>query len=257
MNALEVQVIAVDEARDTWLERFDAILEREDASSIRALRWRALSDQVHLVIEAVTRAASQLMGLRELEFRPVDDEELELGDVTPLLLAYPKLETLRIQATSVELGRVQNEHLRELEVNSLPISSAVVEGLLGSNLPNLETLSLCLGDWSADQNIAFQFLYTEDLFPNLKTLRLKNASLANALAEGLANSPLLEHVIELDFSLGAFSDDGARAILNSSRLNELRKLILEHHLISDSVLEELREFLRRKNVELLETRVSP
>jgi hypothetical protein len=254
MNTLELKLSAVDNARDTWLERFDALLEREDAPRIQAFRWDTPTAQVELVIEVMTRAAPRLTGLRALEFRGINDQELELGDVTPLLLAYPHLETLRIHAQGVELGRVQHEHLRELEVNATQVSSAFVEGLLGSNLPALETLSLCLGEWSLDQNLAFQLLYTEDVFPKLETLRLKNASLANALVEGLANSPLLEHITELDFSQGAFSDDGARALLNSSRLNSLRKIILEQHFVSDGVLEKLREFLQSKNIEFLETR---
>jgi hypothetical protein len=245
---------AVDNEQGTWLERFDALLESDHAARIRALHWNTPTAQAELVIEGLTEAAKRLTGLRGLEFRGVGDSELEIGDITPLLLAYPKLETLGIHGQGVELGRVQHEHLSELGINATPVSSAFIEGLLGSNLPKLEVLSLCLGEWSADRNIAFQLLYTEDLFPRLETLRLKNASLANVLAEGLTNSPVLEHLVELDFSLGAFSDDGAQALMDSPRLNALCKIVLEQHLISDGVLQQLSEFLKRKNIELLETR---
>jgi Leucine Rich repeat len=251
VNPLLIVLHAQDTAIETWLERFAALLDREDAAQIQYLRFVFDHEHAELVIEALTRGATQLTGLRGLELGA--DALPEIGDITPVLLAYPHLESLSIFGQGPELGRVQHEHLRELEVSGAGVASAFVEGLLGSNYPNLERLSLDLGGWSSFENIAFQLLYTENIFPRLTKLRLQNAALADELLQGIASSPVLEHLQELDLSHGALSDDGAWALMRASGLGALRKMVLKGHAISGDGLEALRAFLHSRNIELLES----
>ncbi len=248
---LDRVVLRVQEtAFETWLERFSALLDQEDAAHIQSLRIEFNDEHAELVIEVLTQSASRLTGLRELELGQADALP-EIGDITPLLLAYPNLVLLRVDGQGVELGRVQHEHLRELEASKAEVSSAFIEGLLGSNFPNLERLSVHLGGWSNFENIAFQLLYTEDIFPTLKTLCLKNASLADVLVEGIAGSPILEHLQELDLLHGTFSDDGTLALMRYSSFGALRRLVLRGHVLSDKGFERLRVFLRDKQIDLV------
>jgi hypothetical protein len=63
-----------------------------------------------------------------------------------------------------------------------------------------------------------------DKFPNLRYLGIKNCEYTDEVAFVLANSPLLDQLIELDLSMGTLTNDGLFALLQSPTINELDKL---------------------------------
>lgn len=55
----------------------------------------------------------------------------------------------------------------------------------------------------------------------------------------VAGSPVLEQIDTLDLSLGALTDDGAKALLASSSLKRLKLLDLHYHYLSEAMVDQL------------------
>jgi hypothetical protein len=85
----------------------------------------------------------------------------------------------------------------------------------------------------------FALLFTDTLFPNLRSLGLRNSEIANDLAIALSQSPLLERLRILDLSLGWLDDIGAMALLNCPAVRQLEKLDLHHHYCSQETMQRL------------------
>jgi hypothetical protein len=77
-------------------------------------------------------------------------------------------------------------------------------------------------------------------FPKLRHLGLRDSFIADDLAAMLARSPILERIRVLDLSLGALTDAGAQALLDSPAVARLEKLDLHHHFCSDEMVMRLK-----------------
>ena len=98
-------------------------------------------------LDRLIEAADRLTGLRALFLGELTGEESEVSwihqsDVAPLLVAYQRLEVLRVRGgEGLEISPVKHESLRELafETGGLPVE--VVRGIDESDLPALAHLS--------------------------------------------------------------------------------------------------------------------
>jgi hypothetical protein len=194
-------------------------------------------------IAQLCEAAERLPHLEALFLGDIVSEECEIswmkvGDVSPLLTAYPGLEVLRVRGgEDFRFSPVRHERLRRLEVQSGGLGRDFVRAVLGSELPALEELELWLGTdgYGGDTTVAdLAPLLAGDLFPALRRLGLRNAEIADDLAKALATAPVVRRLAALDLSLGTLGDRGALALAGGQPLTHLSKLDLHHHFLTDA-----------------------
>jgi hypothetical protein len=224
---------------------FEQFLQCADKSRLDALvigMWGEPYDEsAEDIIAALVARAPELPALRALFIGDMTYEECEIswiiqGNYTPLLRAFPKLEELRIRgAEQLSLQPVSHTALRKLTIESGGLPSHVVEALAGSSLPALEHLELWLGDdnygFSGDVDL-YRRLLAALAVPSLRYLGLRDAQIADELAQWLAGEETVGRLHTLDLSLGTLGDAGARALLDSPHVRALRRLDLSHHYIS-------------------------
>lgn len=200
------------------------------------------------IVGQLTEAAAQLPSLKALFIGDMTYEECEISwitqsDMTPLFQAYPQLQHFGVRgSTDLRIGPVRHAALKSLviECGGLPLS--VLCGVLQSEFPALEHLELYLGE----ENYGFDFavgdlepLLSGIVFPNLRSLGLRDSEIADDIAAAIAKAPILSRLKALDLSLGTLSDTGARALLDSQGIRNLQKLDLHHHYISPELVSQL------------------
>ncbi|GGM09145.1 MULTISPECIES: STM4015 family protein [Micromonospora] len=194
-------------------------------------------------IEQICAAAPRLPALRSLFLGDMTFDECEVswmlvGDVSPLLTAYPQLEVLWVRGgQDFRFTPVRHPALRELTVQSGGLSRSFVGATLDSDLPALTDLELWLGDpdYGGDTELAdLAPLLAGQRFAALRRLGLRNAQHADELAEALADAPVVARLRRLDLSLGTLGDRGARALLAGQPLTHLDQLDLHHHYLTDT-----------------------
>ncbi|MDH6463819.1 hypothetical protein M2302_004016 [Micromonospora sp. A200] len=196
----------------------------------------------HAPVAQLCELASRLPALRALFLGDMTSEECEVswmkvGDVSPLLAAYPALEVLRVRGgDDIAFSPVRHERLRELAVESGGLPREFVAAVLDSELPALTDLELWLGtpDYGGDTAVPdLGPLLAGERFPRLRRLGLRNAEIADDLAAALATAPVVARLERLDLSLGTLGDAGAAALLAGGSLAHLAELDLHHHYLSD------------------------
>lgn len=231
-----------DEEGATLEAPLRALLGDSKAGEIRALvigDWGDASAGTPAadVIDALTKAARKLKGLRALFLGEITDDESELscirvGDVTPLLVAFPALEELWVRGGSVALQRVEHANLTKLVFESGGLAPQVPLSLAYSSLPKLEHLELWLGSDQYGGTAEIEDLVPllgSPLFPALRHLGLRNTVLADSIAQRLCKSAHLSRIVSLDLSLGTLSDEGLKSLLACERMARLSTLDIHHH----------------------------
>ena len=202
-------------------------------------------------IAQLCAAAPRLPNLRALFLGDMTSEECEIswmrvGDVSPLLMAYPRLEVLRVRGGDLDFTPVRHDHLRELTVETGGLAGEMVGAVLASELPALTDLELWLGidDYGGTTTLDdLAPLLAGGLFPRLRRLGLCNAEHADDIARALASAPLVPRLESLDLSLGTLGDEGAAALLAGQPLTHLDRLDLAHHYLSEEMAQRLEEAL--------------
>ncbi|AGZ39013.1 STM4015 family protein [Actinoplanes friuliensis] len=228
---------------EKFREAFEAFVERSggeiEALVIGAWGYAAFDEAP---IAQLCEAASRLPRLRALFLGDQTSEECEVswmrvGDVTPLLAAYPELEILKVRGGSelLTFDQVRHESLRELVFESGGLPSGVVREVLASEFPALTSLELWLGvdEYGGDTHVELLApLLAGELFPALRHLGLRNSEIVDDIAVALAAAPIVPRLEVLDLSLGTMTDAGAGALLAGQSLSHLRRLDLHHHYLS-------------------------
>ncbi|MER7335860.1 MULTISPECIES: STM4015 family protein [unclassified Micromonospora] len=195
-------------------------------------------------IAQLCAAAPRLPALRALFLGDMTSEECEVswmkvGDVSPLLTAYPELEVLRVRGgEDFAFSPVRHARLRELAVETGGLSRAFVGAVLDSDLPALTDLELWLGasDYGGDAQVSdLAPLLAGERFGALRRLGLRNAEIADDLAEALATAAVVPRLERLDLSLGTLGDRGAAALFAGQPLKHLTELDLHHHYLSEEM----------------------
>jgi hypothetical protein len=209
------------------------------------------------IVKTLISAKSKLPNLKALFFGDITYEECEISwivqtDMGPLLAAYPKLEQFRVRGgTSLSLGSLKLPALKSLIVETGGLSGTIVEQIAQSDLPELVHLELWLGDENYGADWTFEQLYpilSGKKFPKLQYLGLKDSEKADDVAIAVAQSALLQRISTLDLSMGTMGDLGGKALLTAP-LQNLKKLDLHHHYLSNAVMKEFLGLAIEVNVE--------
>ncbi|MEU5549882.1 STM4015 family protein [Micromonospora sp. NPDC047793] len=238
-----------DDQEDALSEEFAATFERfvaqlgETVESLVIGAWGYAAFNPAPIAQ-ICAAADRLPALRALFLGDMTFEECEVswmkvGDVSPLLTAYPELEVLWVRGgEEFDFSPVQHANLRELVVQSGGLSREFVGAVLDSDLPELADLELWLGtdDYGGTTEMGdLAPLLAGELFPALRRLGLCNAMITDDVAKALATAPVVRRLEVLDLSHGTLSDEGAEALLAGQPLTHLTVLDLHHHYLSEEV----------------------
>lgn len=201
------------------------------------------------IVELLASARDKLPALRALFLGDIIAEEQEIswiqqGDVSPLLLAFPNLEVLRVRGSQgLRIGAIRHAKLRELAFESGGLPAEIIERAVHADCPELRHLELWLGSDAYGYNGSTEMLaplLAGERFPKLKYLGLKNSEQQDEIARLVAASPLVARLDVLDLGLGTLGDEGARGLLACPHLGKLKKLIIARHYVSEPMVAALR-----------------
>ena len=250
-----------DSGKEPFYERLDAFLGMPWVSGVRALvigEWGESYETV-FPVERFVAAADRLTSLAAIFVGEMTSEENEISwiqstDLTPLLTAYPALQTLRARGGAglmIQPGRYPE--LRSLAFEAGGLDAGTVAAVAESEFPRLNQLELWLGtaNYGGDATV-------DDLgpilsgvrLPALASLGLRDAEIADAVAAALAGAPVVGRVKTLDLSLGMLTDAGAAALLAGQPLTHLTRLDLHHHFLSEDMIARVRDELEPAGVEV-------
>jgi len=211
------------------------------------------------VVQLLVSSHAKLPNLRGIFIGDMVSEENEISwiiqtDVSPLLLAYPNLEHLRLRGTG-ELslgGRMAHEKLKSLTIETGGMPPRLFQEVLATQLPALESLELWLGtpSYGGDVTVGeLQPLFAGSLFPALKHLGLRDSEIVDEIAAALPLAQILSRLESLDLSLGNLSDEGGKALLENAALKRLKRLDLHHHYLSKDTMAALKRAFPGVNVD--------
>lgn len=257
----------VDFEGDGYSELFEAFLRDVDTTAVSSFvigNWvtnDTMDDTAADVFEPLIAVADRFPNLRHLFVGDIGSDQWEISwihqsDLTPLLRAFPKLETFGVRG-SENLGWEQRAYpeLRELTFQSGGLPPEVVRAVAGSEFPELTDLELYLGEeeyFGGSEVADLAGILAGTGFPKLRYLGLRDAANADEVAAAVAHAPIVSRLEVLDLSLGNLGDEGAAALLAGQPLTHLKKLDLHHHFISEQMQERLREALPGVEVDLSE-----
>jgi hypothetical protein len=204
-------------------------------------------------------AHPKLPNLRGIFIGDMVTEENEVSwimqsDVSPLLLTYPNLEHLRLRGTErLSLGgRLVHQKLRSLTIETGGLPPRLLEEVMASQLPALESLELWLGTSGYGGDVTVQdlrTLFAGGVFPALKRLGLRDSEIVDEIAAALPSAQILSRIEFLDLSLGTLSDEGGQALLNNPAIKRLKHLDLHRHYLSKDVMVALKRAFPNVNVD--------
>lgn len=250
---LSIDYDAFEEGKrmETEIERLSSSPEAATLTSLTIGDWgQAYENNSEEVVRALVKYSTSFPALRKLFIGDMSYEECEISwinqtDLSPLLPAYPELQSLTAQGgTDLRLSQLQHDKLEELIIITGGLSKAVLADIAASRLPNLRKLELYLGvdNYGFDGGLEDLLpLIEPGKFPKLTYLGLKNSEIQDEIAAALADAPILDQLHTLDMSLGTLSDTGAEALLASERIKGLKLLNLSHHFMSDEMMQRLKD----------------
>ncbi|WP_238652390.1 STM4015 family protein [Paenibacillus piscarius] len=249
---LSIDYDAFEEGKrmETEIERLSSSPEAATLTSLTIGDWgQAYEQSSEVAVEALVKHKASFPALRKLFIGDMSYEECEISwinqtDLSPLLPAYPELQSLTAQGgTDLRLSQLQHDKLEELIIITGGLSKAVLADIAASRLPNLRKLELYLGvdNYGFDGGLEDILpLIEPGKFPKLTYLGLKNSEIQDEIAAALADAPILDQLDTLDMSLGTLSDEGAEAILASERVKGLKHINLSYHYMSDEMMDRLK-----------------
>lgn len=231
----------------TEIEKLGNSPEGASLTSLIIGDWgQAYENSSEEVVKALVAHSTCFPSLRKLFIGEMSYEECEISwitqsDLSPLLPAFPELQSLTIQGgNELSLRELNHNKLEELNIISGGLGKGVLGNIAVSQLPNLRKLELYLGvdNYGFDGSLADILpLIEPGRFPKLTFLGLKNSEIQDEIAAAVADAPILEHLDTLDLSLGTLSDIGAEVLLASDRIKGLKALNLSHHYMSEKMID--------------------
>ncbi len=201
------------------------------------------------VIESLVSAREQLPNLKCLFIGEILQEECEVSwitqsDLSPIFLAFPNLETLRVRGTSgLSLGKPVHNRLKHLVVEGGGMPGSIVREIGEAQLPELTHLEIWLGSDGYGNDVTERDLrpiLDGKLFPKLKYLGLRNDFETDATVGFLKGAGVLDLIETLDLSLGTLTDAGATTLCNTPEIAKLKRLDIFHHYVSDAGVNQLK-----------------
>ncbi len=228
---------------------------------VEALVFGVDSDSI---VDYLVANCNQLPNLKAVFFGDISDEEcmissIRQSNISPVLVAYPKLEVLKVRATyrvysnqQLAFEPLRHSKLKALIIESGGLSREVVNQICKIELPALEYLELWLGraEYGGTSSIEdLMPILSGNLFPKLKYLGLRNCEYTDDIAFAIVQSPIIEQLLELDLSMGTLGDEGAKALLNCPAVQQLDILDLSQNYVSNEIvaLSQVQQSLLEKN----------
>jgi hypothetical protein len=240
-------------------ERFLAEVGGEAVSALLIGQWGGAAYEHKAPVALLAGSAAALPNLRALFLGDMVSEECEISwiqhdDITPLIEAYPALEHLAVRGgEGLAASPMRLPNLRTLVFESGGLPAGVVRAVGQSDLPALTHLELWLGtgEYGGDATVDdLADILAGARLPAVTFLGLRDAEIADDVAAAIASAPVVARLEALDLSMGVLSDRGARALLAGQPLTHLRELNLEHHFLSDEMMERIRAELPGVDVNL-------
>ncbi|GET41650.1 STM4015 family protein [Microseira wollei] len=225
------------------------LLQDDRAILVEALVF-GVWDESAILVDALVAAKEQLPNLKAVFIGDVIDSERQISwlyqsDISPVLVAYPNLEVLQVRGgNGLAFSPVQHENLTAMIVETGGLGRETIAQICALKLPALEHLELWLGrdEYGGDSSIEdLMPILSNQSFPNLTYLGLRNSEYADEIAKALVNAPVLEQIIVLDLSMGTLTDEGALALLNCPAINQLDLLNVSENYLSDEMIQRLSE----------------
>ncbi|OCQ95426.1 hypothetical protein BCD64_25725 [Nostoc sp. MBR 210] len=213
------------------------------------------------VVDSLVSLQASLINLKAIFIGDIEDSECMISSIpqsnfSPILQAYPHLEVLKIRGDGgynygyepVTVGLAFNPPLRHEKLKALIIESGglrhqVINQICELELPALEYLELWLGrdEYGGTSSIDDLMPIIAGVFPKLKYLGLRNSEYSDDIAFAIVDSPIIENLIELDFSMGTLGDEGAEALLNCPAIQQLDTLNVSDNCLTDNMLARLKQ----------------
>ncbi|MEV0321540.1 STM4015 family protein [Streptomyces sp. NPDC050658] len=244
-----------------WQE-FLAAVRPEKVRALIFGPWWMEYDEVGIgpIVELLCAERDRLTGLRALFLGDVLSEESEiswikLGDLTPLLKAFPLLEKLGARGgEGLTLEPLRHHSLRTLRFESGGLPAAPVRALGACEFPALDHLELWLGTswYGGDASVedVSPLLAPGARLPSLRHLGLQNSDIQDEIAAAVAGAPVVPQLDSLALCMGALSDEGGAALLDGQPLTHLRTLDLHHHFLSAPMAQRIRATLEPHGVDV-------
>lgn len=257
--ALRVVGYEPSESFTDHFARFLATVDTVRVSAVVVGCWGEYESSASEPIRLLAEAADRLPALRHLYFGDISPEESELAwiqqaDVTPLLTAFPRLETLIVRGgDDLAVAPVRHTALRRLEVETAGLPGSFVRRLGECTFPALEELELWLGvaDQGGDTTVAdLAGILGARGLPALRRLGLMNSDIQDEVATAVAGSAVLAQLRELNLSMGTLGDEGVEALLSGQPLGHLDALVIQHHFMRTPMQDRLRAALPGVRLEL-------
>ncbi len=244
----------------SWRKEVSISIE-EKLEKLQQRRQKRLAKNVKALVfgdspnpeQAIFTALEKFTNLKAIFIGDIQDEEcmismISLPCLSPIFKALPQLEILKLRGRVDRYKEVFNpllehENLKAIIIESGGLSWEFITQLCQLELPALEYLELWLGRESYGGNSSIEDLMPiiSGKFPKLKYLGLRNSQYSDDIAFALANSPIIENLIELDLSMGTLSDKGAKALLDCSAIYQLDTLDISKNYLTDEIVKSLKQ----------------
>lgn len=208
------------------------------------------------VVDALIDVHEQLPNLNALFIGDIEDCQCMISSITQsnlslIFVAYPELEVMKIRGDrfyhleeGLSFDRLRHDKLKALIIESGGLRREVINQICRLELPALEYLELWTGrdDYGGTSSIEDVMpIISGQQFPKLKYLGLRNSQYSDDIAFAIVQSPLIEQLIELDFSMGTLGDEGAEALLNCPAVNQLDTLNVDDNCLSRPMVARLKQ----------------
>lgn len=171
-----------------------------------------------------------------------------VGIVGPALRAFPRLELLHIQASNIDdgldVGALELPALFQLTLETCAMSRRLLAQIFRGRLPALTELELWFGPADLGVDITLddlEPLLAGRVFPQLTSLALCNAELADELARTIHRAPIAAQLEHLELSRGTLEDGGAIVLArHAGRFPKLRALEVQQSFLTPGGIAALR-----------------
>lgn len=243
------------EVEDVVVRKFARLLQDPLAGELEALvfgMWINDYEETSIqIINALVAAKDRLTSLKSVFIGDIAYDEYEIswirqGDISPILMAYPQLEVLQVRGgDGLEFSPpVRHDNLNALIIETGGLSRTTVAQICNLNLPALEHLELWFGseDYGGDCWVeSLTPILTEQRFPNLTYLGLRNSQFSDEIAKAVVRSPLLESISVLDLSMGTLSDEGVETLIKCAAISQLDILNVSENFLSPPTIQKLQQ----------------
>lgn len=232
------------EAEESQTELFEHFMTLVEPASVEALvigEWSEAFDMQPDYVSLLITHHDKFSNLKALFVGDMTYEQCEVSwiqqtNYTPLLEAYPNLQSLKIRgSTELELTAFEHANLETFIIECGGLPAAIIDAIADSTLPKLTHLELWLGDeeYGFDADIENIKNLTCKIDPTrLNYLGLKNSVIQDDIASFVATQAWVAELDTLDLSMGVLKDTGAEALYNSEYVKSVKKLDLHHHFMS-------------------------